>query len=204
VPGFRPFTSSVACLSGVLSQTKQPAGTTIAQGNARRNELSQAYQFMKTQKALLKAVLFMTIGLFIAGCSTPEATASRPRRFHEASRADVVLQFSSWNYTFLIQPRYDENGFLRPVRPESIGRLLDRFNVRRDLAVVVIGWTYGPQEINRLVAEWKSVLGGCGFRRAVFLRSHIYNKLNGSLIIDDSTLFPAPAQANSPCAGAGQ
>jgi hypothetical protein len=152
---------------------------------------------MKMFYVLLKAALLTMFCLSLAACSTPEATASKPRRFHEASRADAVLQFSSWEYIFIVQPRYAQNGFLRQVRRESISRALDECHVRRSLAVVVIGWQYESQETNRLLADWKSIMGGCGFQRVVFLRSNTYNQLNGSQIIDDSTLSLASAPAAS-------
>jgi hypothetical protein len=148
------------------------------------------------------AALFAATVLFCAGCATSPSTATPARHFHEASRVNVVLQFSSWEYTFMVQPRYDENGFLRSVRREELGRILDEFHAPREMAVVVIGWTYGPKEINGLVDEWKTVLGGCGFRRAVFVRPNVHDKLNGSLIIDDSILSFASAQAASPTPGA--
>jgi hypothetical protein len=135
------------------------------------------------------------LGLSLAGCSTPGQPAKRNARFHEASHVDAVLQFSSWEYTFMVKPRYDEEGFLRQVHCETIGQLFDSYHVGRDMAVVVMGWTYAPEDMNRLVAEWKTILRGCGFRRVVFLRSNAYNKLNGSLIIDDSNLSLASAQA---------
>jgi hypothetical protein len=126
------------------------------------------------------------------------------RRFHQASRASVVLQFSSWDYTFLVQPRYDDHGFLQPVRRDNIGGIFEQLKVRHDLAVVVVGWTYDERELTPLMAEWKSILAGCGFRRVVFLRSNAYNLLNGSIVIDDSNLSVAAAQAPSPFAGATQ
>jgi hypothetical protein len=110
----------------------------------------------------------------------------------------VVLQFSSWDYTFMVQPRYDEDGFLRPVRRDTLAQVLDGFKAQRDLAVVVIGWSYSPEDLGNLVAQWKTILGGCGFRRVVFLRSNAYNKLNGSLIIDDSTTSVASAESSPP------
>jgi hypothetical protein len=153
---------------------------------------------MKIYDALTKAALLTMICASVAGCSTSWQEGNKTARFHEASHVNVVLQFSSWDYTFMLQPRYDEKGFLKQVRRESIGKVFDGFNVPRDMAVVVIGWTYGTEDLNRLVAEWKSILGGCGFRRVVFLRSNAYNKLNGSLIIDDSNPSLPPTQATPP------
>lgn len=139
--------------------------------------------------------LLAILTLSFAGCSTPGSASGKSRHFREASSASVVLQFSSWEYTFMVQPRYDENGFLQPVPRDGLGRVLDQVHASRDLAVVVIGWTYGSNDIEGLVREWKSILGGCGFRRAVLVRPNDSDKLDGSLIIDDSILSVGSEQA---------
>jgi hypothetical protein len=157
---------------------------------------------MKTLPVLMKALFCALVCLCVAGCAMSGQATKKVARFHDGSRANVVLQFSSWDYTFMVQPRYDEHGFLRPVRRDSLGQVLDGFKVQRDMAVVVIGWAYSPEDLGRLVAQWKTILGGCGFRRVVFLHSNVYNKLNGSLIIDDSTLSLAAAESPSPFRGA--
>lgn len=152
---------------------------------------------MKTERAWIQGTLITTLCLWMIGCASPGGPG-RPRHFHEASRASVVLQFSSWDYTFLVRPRYDENGFLQQVRRDNINQVFNQFKVRRDMAVVVIGWTYGQHETAELVAEWKSILARCGFRRAVFLRSNIDDRLNGSEVIDDSSLSLAAAAIAPP------
>ena len=98
----------------------------------------------------------------------------------------------------MVKPRYDEEGFLRQVHRETIGQLFDSYHVGRNMAVGVMGGTYAPEDMNQMVAEWKRILGGCGFRRVVFLRSSAYNKLNGSLIIDDSNPSFSSAQPAAP------
>jgi hypothetical protein len=59
----------------------------------------------------------------------------------------------------------------------------------------MVGWTYRAEALDHLVAEWKTILGGCGFQRVVFLRADNERELNGSIIIDDSTLALRSAQA---------
>jgi hypothetical protein len=158
---------------------------------------------MKTRIALTSCLLAVA-ALILCGCAATQTGVARPKRFHEASHTDVVLQFSSWEYTFLVRPRWEDNGFLRQVHRESINQVFEQLNVHRDLAVVVIGWNFANQDMERLVAEWKTVLGGCGFRRVVFLRTNAYNELNGSSIIDDSTLSLASAQVPQSFPGPGQ
>ena len=145
---------------------------------------------MKELQVSMGVLVYALAVVCIAGCA---ASGRKPVRFHEGSRANVVLQFSSWDYTFMVQPRYDEDGFLRPVRRDSLNQVCDDFKVPRDMAVVVIGWSYSPEDLGHLVAQWKTILGGCGFRRVVFLHSNAYNRLNGSLVIDDSNSSLAAA-----------
>jgi hypothetical protein len=61
-------------------------------------------------------------------------------------------------------------------------------NVKRGTAVVIVGWTYNGDVLTQVVSNWKTILGGCGFQRVVILRAQLGNKLNGSVIVDDSIL----------------
>jgi len=124
---------------------------------------------------------FLLVGWLLTGCGTT------PTRFSEASSANVVLQYNSWEYTFMTQPAYQEGGFLLPVPRERLAALLDQMQVRqRKLAVVVSGWGYTPERQQQLVAEWNMLLRGCGFERVVVVKSNGSKNVNGSLIIDDS------------------
>lgn len=133
--------------------------------------------------------LLSLMGALLSGCASTPASGHASRHFHEAKAANVVLQFSSWDYTFLLQPRYDDNGFLLQVPREKVGQVFKQMNVqKRDLAVVVIGWNYAPAQLEKLVADWKTILGGCGFQRVVMLKSSGSKQIDGSLVIDDSNL----------------
>ena len=143
---------------------------------------------MKIVKALVRVPLLSL--LLICGCATDGPGKQANRRFREASSADVVLQFSSWNYTFMIKPRYDDHGFLNQVPRDKVGQILDQLGTRkRELAVIVVGWNRGPEELARLAEQWKLILSGCGFHRLVVLRSNGSKELNGAFIVDDSNLL---------------
>ncbi len=132
------------------------------------------------------ALLSLT-GALLTGCASPTSSSHTVRHFHEAKAANVVLQFSSWDYTFLLQPRYDDHGFLLQLPREKVGLVFNQLNVqKRDLAVVVIGWNYAPVQLGKLVADWKTILGTCGFRRVVVLKSGGSKQIDGCLVIDDS------------------
>lgn len=140
-------------------------------------------------KAIKTLAMLSVLGLLISGCASTHPATQARRQFREARSANVVLQFSSWEYTFLLQPRYDENGFLLQVPRDKVGQVFQRLNVqKRDLAVVVIGWSYTPEQMKQLVADWKTILGGCGFQRLVVIKSNGSKQINGSWIIDDSNL----------------
>src|SRR5579871_6041093 len=156
---------------------------------------------MKKLFVVLKTVWAVAIVLSVTGCDTysPQAFSfdDGGPRFHDESKVNAVLQFSSWDWTFLVRPEYSKNGFLERVQPGSINQVFDRMNVRRGTAVVVVGWTYNGQALDRVVTDWKSILGRCGFERVVVLRAQDGNGLNGSLIIDDSILHVSSAQGAS-------
>ncbi len=141
---------------------------------------------MKTFKNL---GLFAVVGVLLCGCAATPPAGRVSRHFHESKTANVVLQFSSWEYTFLLRPRYEDNGFLLQVPQEKVGQIMNQLGVvKRDLAVVVLGWNHTPEQLEKLVAGWKTILGGCGFQRVVMLKSSGGKQLDGSLVLDDSTL----------------
>jgi hypothetical protein len=148
---------------------------------------------MKMLHVVGKLVLTLAFVLTMVSCSTTGGQVTLRSddavpHFTDESSVNAVLQFSSWDYTFLIRPQYSEHGFLQQVRRENIGTVFDQLNVRRGTAVVIVGWTYNGEVLTQVVSNWKTILGGCGFQRVVILRAQLGNKLNGSVIVDDSTL----------------
>lgn len=133
------------------------------------------------------ALLLSCLSLLLAGCATTSQTADTPPKFRDGRQADVILRFSSWDYTFMTKPFYAEDGFMQQVQPESLSQVLNRFEVDRNMAVVVVGWQYNGADLNDIVGRWKTVLSGsCGFERVVVLRASRSSELNGSIIVDDS------------------
>lgn len=146
-----------------------------------------------------KAVLLLSFVVSVSSCSTtPAPVVDNIPHFHDDGSVNAVLQFSSWDYTFLIRPQYLQGGYLQQVRRDNIGNALDQLHVRRGTAVVIIGWTYNGDELNKLVADWKNILGGCGFQRVVAVRAQWGTKIDGSVIIDDSTLQVGSVQSSAP------
>jgi len=151
---------------------------------------------MKKLFVVGKAVLCLSFVACVSSCSTL-STASGPYgqnagdpyvpHFTDDSSVNAVLQFSSWDYTFLVRPQYLEGGYLQMVRKDNVGKVLDQMKVRRGTAAVVVGWTYNGDALNQVVSDWKTILNGCGFQRVVILRAQLGDNLNGSVIIDDSS-----------------
>ncbi|HWD93152.1 MAG TPA: hypothetical protein VG938_12480 [Verrucomicrobiae bacterium] len=117
--------------------------------------------------------------------------------FVDDGSVNAVLQFSSWDYTFLVRPQYLEDGYLQQVRRENLNGIFDQLHVQRGMAVVVVGWTYNGEMLTQLVADWKKILGDCGFQRVVVLRAQLGKKLNGSVIVDDSILHVGSVESAS-------
>ena len=148
-----------------------------------------------------KVVLTLAFVLSVSSCATNGSKYTvlgnmdeSAARFTDEDSVNAVLQFSSWDYTFLVRPQYTQDGYLQQVHRENLNGVFNRMNVRRGTAVVVVGWTYNGDLLNQLVADWKNILGGCGFQRVVVLRAQMGNKLNGSVVVDDSTLHVGSVQ----------
>jgi hypothetical protein len=149
-----------------------------------------------------KAVLGLTLILTLTSCATGGLkvvgfTDDSAAHFTDEDSVNAVLQFSSWDYTFLTRPQYTEDGYLQQVHRENLEGIFDRLHVRRGTAVVIVGWTYNGPVLTKLVSDWKNILGGCGFQRVVVLRAQMGTKLNGSVVVDDSTLHLGSVESPS-------
>jgi hypothetical protein len=152
---------------------------------------------MKKLYSVGKAVLSLSFVMFVSSCATTSTTSQvndGVPHFQEDASVNAVLQFSSWDYTFLTRPQYAEGGYLQQVRRENIGKVMEQLKIRRGTAAVVVGWTYTGEILDKVVSDWKTILSGCGFERVVILRAKLGNNLNGSIIIDDSTLHLGSVQ----------
>ena len=149
---------------------------------------------MKKLYLIGKAVLGLAFMLFISSCATGSKVADNSPKFHEDKSVNAVLQFSSWDYTFLTRPRFADGGYLKLVNRGNVVQVLDEMKVQRGTAVVTIGWTYNGEVLDKVVADWKTVLGKYGFQRVVILRAQWGDVLNGSIIIDDSNTHVSSVQ----------
>jgi hypothetical protein len=120
--------------------------------------------------------------------STNNHQADGRAHFREGAEASVVLQFNSWDYIFLTHPDYRDNGYQRQLKREDLGPAFNKLAVPRDLAVVVVGWTYDGPQLAQLVSDWKAVLSAYGFHRVVCVRANGGTDVDGSIVVDDSQL----------------
>lgn len=158
---------------------------------------------MKKLFVVGKAVLSLSFVVFMSSCASSQkmeltlygTEKDAGPRFAEEGSVNAVLQFSSWDYTFLTRPQYTEGGYLQQIHRETINDVLNRMKVRRGTVAVVVGWTYNGDDLKKLVADWKGILGGCGFQRVVILRAQMSTALNGSVIVDDSILHVSSAES---------
>jgi hypothetical protein len=80
------------------------------------------------------------------------------------------------------------------VRRDNVKQALDEMSVQRGTAVVTVGWTYTGEVLDKVVSDWKTILGNYGFQRVVILRAQWGDVLNGSVIIDDSNTHAGSVQ----------
>lgn len=146
--------------------------------------------------------------VFVAGlassCSTlsPDDTIYA-KRFHEADAASLVVRFYSWKAIHIVHPDIRENGFLPSLDRESIGERLDRPEIGRELAVVVLGYMFTKAEESDLIHFWDGLLHGRGFRRVVLIRAGFKNQIDGLPIVYESAMSAGhepPAKAADPVA----
>lgn len=160
---------------------------------------------MKRLYLVGKAVFGLFLVLSVFGCSTPYTDSAAFKKIYPAAEesahftdedsVNAVLQFSSWDYTFLVRPQYSEDGYLQQVNGKNLAGVLNQLHVRRGTAAVVVGWTYNGNALTEVVSDWKKILANCGFQRVVILRAQLGNKLNGSVVVDDSILHVGSVQS---------
>ena len=133
--------------------------------------------------------------LFSAGCRRPAAGGSEPDpgRFGDPAKADVadadvVIEFSSWQYSCITRPPVAEGVFAHFMARPELERVLARLAARRNLAVVVCMFDYGPGEEARQQADWSSILSRSGFRRVLFVRQAYEQPLEDAEILRDQRL----------------
>jgi len=130
------------------------------------------------------------LGVTSCGTTSPQARQAG-RRFHEGEAVDVVFRFYSWNTIFVTRPMFREQGFLTIFNRNNLVRVLERRDIGRGMAAVIVGHTYSTAQECDMIRDWNAILGERGFERVVFLRSGRQNKINGLTVVYDSAASTA-------------
>jgi hypothetical protein len=146
--------------------------------------------------ALLLICACMVATSVLCSCSSPTPISADSRaRFHDSSSANVILRYYTAERVYLIKPEYREDGYLIDLTPTTLAPAFDRLQVQRNLAVVVLGWSYTDAQLESMAADWKIVLQNLGFKRVVSVRATgRKNDAEEALIISDTRLPEAMAE----------
>ncbi|HMP83327.1 MAG TPA: hypothetical protein PKA41_11555 [Verrucomicrobiota bacterium] len=136
--------------------------------------------------------LLLAVCISVSGCYNPSHARDNYPRFKEAETVNVAIRFLQWDNICIVQPEYRENGFMRFVPAEGLDKAFDELDVRRDTAVVLMGWNYDPRDIAANAVKWKDILSDQGFRRVLCLRDYETGKLNGLPVLYDWTRSATP------------
>ncbi len=135
----------------------------------------------------------LAILLFTSCSSVQSVTRSgevRPKahRFHEETQTDMIVRFAGWNSIRILRPDTTEDGFIPVFNWEESQRVLAKPEIGRNLAVVVCGFGYRPDDEAKQQSRWASVLSELGYRRVTFVRMGRGGRLNGWAILKDERL----------------
>ena len=137
------------------------------------------------------------IFLFAVSCaSTPPKTVETRPLFHETASSDVVFQYFSWKTIYMTRPDSHEDGFYPILKRENVTDQIKKRNLGRNLAVVLVGYIYTPDQEAAMFHDWESLLGDCGYRRVVFVRTPSSKKIDGLPIIHESVIAVARADSS--------
>ena len=114
--------------------------------------------------------------------------SSKASRFREANATDLVLEYYRPDTIYMKQPDAHGGRFLTIFNRDNIAAEITRRVANHNLAVIVMGYLYNPDQEAALFSEWKSLLGSCGFQRVVFLRFGRGQQIDRLPIVHDSVI----------------
>jgi len=137
-----------------------------------------------------KILIACLLSALLAGCATSHPAASSttdtPQRFYEGKTADLIIEYNSWNYTYLLKPEVTDGAYRREVSTNELAGVLGERNVPRKLAVVKLGWLFELKDMQETMDRWTTVLNQVNFERIVFVRATPAPDLSGALIVRDT------------------
>jgi hypothetical protein len=129
-----------------------------------------------------------------AGCETTAPRAEARLRFHESASADLILRFNRWHAIYMMRPETGAGGFLPILNRADLERDLKAQRLEHNLAVVIVGAPFSPEQEAKLARDWDALLAGDGFRRVVLLQAGLGKDTDGLLILHDSGIAAAHDQ----------
>jgi hypothetical protein len=132
--------------------------------------------------------------LSLTSCATAPGEHALGPKFQEAHAANLVLRYSSDQTIFMLKPDGHDGPFYRIFTREEVCALDAQRIGRRDLAVVLLGFSRAPILERRIRDSWVASLGSLNYRRVIFLRSADHDQINGLRVIEDRALAKADTQ----------
>lgn len=134
-------------------------------------------------------ITLLILAFFVTSC----ATTSGGKRFNESASVNLELRFFRWDSIYMTRPDTRQNGFLPLLSARQVAEEVRRRNLQRNLAVVVVGYTYDAGQTEVLSGQWKKFLAAQGFKRVVLLRAGGGKTIDGLPIIQDLAINAADA-----------
>lgn len=127
---------------------------------------------IKVSVPLLLAMLLLT------SCSTPKSPWATLPRFREQDQANLVVRYYSDDTSYVLKPQKTDGQFLTILNKDAVLEVAKQ-QPGRQLAVVILIHYGAPSEAEKVEQNWKSLLGGAGYQRVVFLRAANGMRVNG-------------------------
>ena len=135
------------------------------------------------------ALAFLSV--ILGGCASPQS--ARTKRFNESAAVNVELRFFRWDSIYMTRPDTRENGFLPLMNATQVATEIRRRNLKRNLAAVVVGYSYDDAQTAAIAEQWQKYLAAQNFKRVVVLRAGGGNSIDGLPIIRDLAINPGDA-----------
>jgi len=135
---------------------------------------------------MIRWALMALFPLFIVSCGSLDGQSGTSTRFHDSDRANLVVIYYGPASVYITKPDTREGGFLPLKTKTDVLQDIQRPDIGRDLAVVVVGY-WG--NIDQTMQDWQTDLAQRGYRRVVFLRSgRVSDDIDGLMVLRDSAI----------------
>jgi hypothetical protein len=116
---------------------------------------------MKNLRRTFSVSALLLTTLMVTSCATTS--------FKQAE-VDLELHFYRWDSVCIAKPETRDNGFSILFAADEVSQQLNRMNIGRKLAAIVVGISYDEQQVRDIGRQWHERLAQQGFQRVVVLR----------------------------------